>query len=473
MNIFEKIFLKSKFSSKKLLLDENYIYSDLYKLTNKYLSFFKSKIKPGQIICLILPYSIDFMAIVLSARLNGNIICFINPDSTHSEKKIILDQSDYSMVITDENLFLGAQKLGKLYFKTRKNKRRLKKEDAFIIFTSGTTSKPKGAILTNTSIKNNVLGIIDQLKISLKDRTIIYSPPNYAMGISQIITFLYTKSSFIFERSGIKFPETFLIKVKKYKISILNLNIAGFKYIKNFIEKFRIPSLRILMSGGMKMTPNNAKEIFDFFGNKYLVNFYGCTENSPRVSHFKFTKNQLSKFKELEFLPVGKPIKGTKVIIKKSKNSDEKNYGEILLKGNSLMRGYIKKNKKIKNVRNFETKDLGFFSAGQNLYIIGRLDNLFKSGNEKISPEEIENKIGPYLKRRSFVVIQKSHPILNWQPVLVIEGKKQKYDHKLIHRIEKDLSNFKSPKKIFYMKELYRNNYGKIDRKKIFNRVQK
>ena len=73
------------------------------------------------------------------------------------------------------------------------------------------------------------------------------------------------------------------------------------------------------MSGGMKMTPNNAKEIFDFFGNKYLVNFYGCTENSPRVSHFKFTKNQLSKFKELEFLPVGKPIKGTKVIIKKSK----------------------------------------------------------------------------------------------------------------------------------------------------------
>ena len=74
---------------------------------------------------------------------------------------------------------------------------------------------------------------------------------------------------------------------------------------------------------------------------------------------------------------------------------------------------------------------------------------------------------------RSFIVIQKSHPILNWQPVLVIEGKKQKYDYKLIHRIEKDLSNFKSPKEIFYMKELYKNNYGKIDRKKIFNRVQK
>ena len=70
---------------------------------------------------MILPYSIDFMAIVLSARLNGNIICFINPDSTHSEK-IILDQSDYTMVITDENLFLGAQNLGSYILKPEKIK---------------------------------------------------------------------------------------------------------------------------------------------------------------------------------------------------------------------------------------------------------------------------------------------------------------------------------------------------------------
>ena len=40
----------------------------------------------------------------------------------------------------------------------------------------------------------------------------------------------------------------------------------------------------------MNTLPDDAKEIFNFFDNKYLVNFYGCTENSPRISHFKITK---------------------------------------------------------------------------------------------------------------------------------------------------------------------------------------
>ena len=41
-----------------------------------------------------------------------------------------------------------------------------------------------------------------------------------------------------------------------------------------------------------------------------------------------------------------------------------------------------------------------YFSSDQNLYLVGRLDNIFKSGNEKISPEEIENKIASIIKNR-------------------------------------------------------------------------
>jgi len=472
MNIFDEIYKNSKNSKKKIFLNQNHTYSDLYNLTNEYYSFFSLNLIKGEVINVILPYSLDFVAIILAARLNKNVLCIINPKNTGFEINRILNQSNYSMVLTQKPILSINKKFKNLFYRLKKSNFKLQPNDAFIVFTSGTTSNPKGAILTDSSIKNNVKGIIGQLNFHTKDRTIIYSPPNYAMGISQVITFLYLKSSFIFDNEGIKFSSNFLSKIKKYKITILNLNVASFRYLKIFKKKYKLPHLKTIMGGGMKMKVSDATEIFNFFQNKYLVNFYGCTENSPRVSHLMITKSQLKEYKNNEMLPVGKPLRGTKIFIR-SKNNDINKKGEIILKGNSLMRGYLNSKKKPIKIKEYRTKDIGFLTSNKNLYLIGRLDNIFKSGNEKISPEEIEDKIAPFIKNKSFIVIKKKHEILNWQPVLVIEGKKNISDQNLLTKIDKNLSNFKMPKEIYYLKNFFRNNYGKIDRNKIYNHFTK
>ena len=466
MNIFKQIQKKSQFSNKKVLLDQKHLYSDLYLLTNEYYLFLKSNLAKGQVISLVLPYSLDFIAIILAARLNKNVLCVLNPDNTNFEKSYILNHSKYSMLISDKKFSKNNKKFKNYFYKLKKNKFRLNNDDAFIVFTSGTTSKPKGAILTDESLTNNIKGIIKQLKFKTNDRTIIYSPPNYAMGISQVLTFVFLNCSFLLDNQGIKFTNVFLKKIKNYKITILNLNVASFRYIKLFKKSFKLYNLRLVMGGGMKMTSDDAKEIFNFFGNKYIVNFYGCTENSPRISHFLFTKKNLKKFKSNEMLPVGKSLIGTKVFLSKI-NNEVRNLFEINLKGKSLMRCYLNDN--LKKISSYKTGDVGFFSKNKNLFVIGRLDNIFKSGNEKISPEEIENKIKPYLKKRTFVIIKKKHKILNWQPALVIEGQRLNSDKYLNKKLEKNLSNFKIPKEINYLKKIFRNTYGKIDRNKIFN----
>ena len=472
MNIFEKIYNQSKFCKKKILLDQNYYYSNFYNLVNEYLDFLKLLLKKKQIICIDSKYSIDLLAIILAARLNKNTICILNPSQTNIEKSNILKQANCSMLLS-EKINKSEKKINKFYYELRKNKKVLNKVDAFIIFTSGTTSKPKGVILTDNSVKNNVLGIIRQLNFSPNDRTVIYTPPNYAMGISQMITFLYLRSSILLDNEGVRFADIFLKKIKKYKITILNLNVASFKYLKVFKKSYKLPNLKMVMSGGMKMTGVDAKEIFKFFNNKFIVNFYGCTENSPRVSHFKFTINQLKKFKDSKILPVGKTLDGTNVKIKKFKKELQKNYGEINLSGNSLMRTYLDFRFKNKKIIKYNTKDIGYISPDKNIYVIGRTDNIFKSGNEKISPEEIEDQLRPYLKKKNFIIVKKKHQILNWEPVLVIEGFNSSLENKLIKNISNKLSNFKIPKKIYYIKNFYRNNYGTIDRFKIYNHILK
>ena len=91
----------------------------------------------------------------------------------------------------------------------------LNSNDRFIIFTSGTTSKPKGAILTTNSFSNNIiLSICENLKLKSIDKTLIFSPPAYAMGISQIFSFMYSKAKISFYNSGLKFPGELVKKLK-------------------------------------------------------------------------------------------------------------------------------------------------------------------------------------------------------------------------------------------------------------------
>ena len=102
MNIFEKIYNQSKFYKKKILLDQNYYYSNFYNLINEYLDFLKLVLKKKQIICIDSKYSIDLLAIIIAARLNKNTICILNPSQTNIEKSHILIQVTCSMIFTEK-----------------------------------------------------------------------------------------------------------------------------------------------------------------------------------------------------------------------------------------------------------------------------------------------------------------------------------------------------------------------------------
>ncbi len=112
----------------------------------------------------------------------------------------------------------------------------------------------------------------------------------------------------------------------------------------------------------------------------------------------------------------------------------------------------------------FKTGDIGFFK-NNNLYLVGRKDFIINVGNEKVSPEEVENIINNNKNILSSVVYRKKNNVYGSVVVADIVLRKKINKNKILSYLHDYLSNFKIPKEINFVKKIKKNLYGKIDRK--------
>ncbi len=473
-NIFKNIYYKSKKSKKIFLIEKNITYGEFYEITKQYLNFLKKNLKKKEVVCISSKYSLEMISLIFSCCINGNVITFLNPNSSMREKKHVIKNSGCRIIFYDNSSKImslkNAKRLKSFKYKKLKQKNLIFNSSIqLLIYTSGTTSVPKGVMISNNAIFNNIKSIKDNLKLKSSDKTIIFSPPAYAMAISQILTAMDSMCSVVFYNHGLKFPSDLVKKIKSNKITILNLSISSFRIILKYLKKReQFLSPRIVMSGGMKYDLNDYKNFKNTFPKAKLINFYGCTENSPRISHCCLEK----KFLYNDIFPVGKPLRNVKIKIKK-KNNEE--FGKIFVSGKSIMSGYLNlpSLNKEKFANNwFDTGDLGFLKGGQ-LYILGREDNTFSVGHEKLCPEEVETIIKKKFNISEIVITKKKDPILIWHPICLIQKeKKENVDKSKIENFfQKNFSSFKIPRKILFINKIPRNTYGKIDRKLIEKKV--
>ena len=289
---------------------------------------------------------------------------------------------------------------------------------ATIVFTSGTTGKGKGVMLSQKNIVSNMTQGMYLFAITNKTMNVL--PPHHTFGSTVNFVGHYSQGCEVYISSGLKyiadeikeqqpthlvlvplFVETLYKKMwqaaeKSGRAKLLRRMIK----LSNFLRKLGIDlrrklfrsvldafggKLELIICGGAYLD----QEIIDTFESIGItvLNGYGITECSPLIS---CNRNKYQKKGS-----VGVPILGSEI---KIRNPDENGEGEICVKGPHVMLGYYKNPEATAAVFDeegfFRTGDYGRLDEDGWLYITGRLKNLIVLSNGKnVYPEEIEAKI--------------------------------------------------------------------------------
>jgi long-chain acyl-CoA synthetase len=290
-------------------------------------------------------------------------------------------------------------------------------EFAILLFTSGTTGKSKGVMLSNNNLTSNVYAAINVFGDKAKLKFLSVLPMHHTYELTATYLCVLTAGGTIGIFEGLKYIGSNLKEIKPDCLVCVPVLVEN---VKKKIEKsIREMKKEKLISTMIKITDifNNKdlkrkifKKIHESFGGnlKYLIvgaapmdkksidfmeglgfiimQGYGLTETSPLVA-VTLLDDRVSG-------TVGKVICNIDVKIDSKNNEKE---GEIIVKGPNVMLGYYENEEETNKVLKdgyFYTGDIGYFDSNNNLVISGRIKNLIVTSNGKnIYPEEIENYI--------------------------------------------------------------------------------
>lgn len=331
---------------------------------------------------------------------------------------------------------------------------------AIILSSSGTTSDPKGIMLTNDNIISNTSSIASYMGIEGKDRIFMVKSINHSSSITgELLVGLYAGCS-IYIHSGIMHPRLLLDSMQKNKISVffaVPSILNDLTKCKN-IKDFDLQSLRIIHFYGAVMNGSDMDALFETFPKCEMIYSYGLTEASPRVTYAK--RDRLMKFSGTSGIAL------PSVSVRVEYGVDEKtgsNEGEIVVKGPNVMCGYFKRPDLTQKVlRNDElyTGDLGHVDEYGNLYVMGRKDNMIIKNGRNVFPEEIEKIIAALDEVAEVLVSEKNEKIVAY----VVPSLESINDKKLIAFCRENLEDYKVPDKIVKVQELKKNANNKLIR---------
>ena len=347
-------------------------------------------------------------------------------------------------------------------------------EDPYIIcYTSGTTGKPKGAVLTQENMFWNALNNQYALDLTSSDRCLVILPLFHIGGIGLFAfpTFLAGGSVII---PGKFQPKQVLKLIEDLKVTVM----MGVPTIYNALineetfKKTDFTSLRVFCSGGAPCPV----ELLHAYHEQGLPLYqgFGMTETSPTV--FMLSKEDYQR----KIGSIGKPVMFCEIdLIDDHGNSVKQgDVGELIIKGKNVFKEYWGlPDKTAESIKNgwFYTGDLAYKDDEGFIYIAGRKKDMIISGGENIYPLEVEQIIGEMKEINEVAVIGIQDEKWGEVPVAMISLKAghQLSEVEIQNYCASKLAKYKVPKRAIILEDLPKNATGKLDKKVMQLQIEK
>ena len=335
-----------------------------------------------------------------------------------------------------------------------------------IIYTSGTTGAPKGVVLSHKNLVANTNSIIDYLELTDKDKAMGVLPLTYAYGNSVLLTHMCVGGCVVID-NRFAFPSLILKIMAKEQVTGFAGVPSTFIILMNKSNFFnsKWDHLRYMTQAGGPMAPVTTQKILEALPQVRLFVMYGQTEASARLSYFE------PALYPSKIGSIGKPIPGVTLTIR-----DEHGHvcppgktGEIVAQGDNIMTGYwLRPDETAKVLRadGLHTNDLARTDEDGFIYVVGRRDDMIKSGANRISPKEIEDIIMTHPDVQEAVVLGIPDDLLGEKikAIIVPKDGSKISENEILKVCHKNLPLFKIPSLIEYRDSIPKSASGKVQR---------
>jgi len=349
---------------------------------------------------------------------------------------------------------------------------------AVLLFTSGTTGKPKAAILRHENLLSYIVGTVEFAAADEQDAIAVAVPPYHIAGISAVLSSTYACRRMVqlenFDAAA------WLAACREHRVSnaflVPTMLSRVVEYLLAADARPDLGSLRAIAYGGGKMPQSTIESAMRLFDGVDFTNAYGLTETSSTVAVLGTDEHRMAITSEdpqvrRRLSSVGRATGAVEIQVRDEAGVElpPESLGLVFVRGPQVSGEYDSLGSQLDSGGWFPTRDRGYLDADGYLYLDGRADDVIVRGGENISPGEIEDVLltHPAVADAAVVAI----PDEQWgeavAAAVVLKPGTRVAEQELQDLVRERLRSSRVPQAILFKSELPYNDLGKVLRRVI------
>ena len=351
---------------------------------------------------------------------------------------------------------------------------------AIVLFTSGTTSRPKAVELSHHNLTSYVMGTVEFASAEPGDAALICVPPYHIAGVGAALSNLYAGRKMVYLT---RFdPKEWVRLVRDEGVTAATVVPTMLDRIVSELEKHPtpLPTLRTLAYGGSKVALPLVRKALDLLPDVGFVNAYGLTETSSTIAVLTPEDHRIARGATDEAVSrrlgsVGQPVPGIEVQIRGDDGAvlGPGEPGELFVRGDQVSGKYAEIGSVLDEEGWFPTKDVAALDSEGYLFITGRSDDTIIRGGENIAPAEVEDVLVEHPSVRDVAVVGVEDS--EWGQIIVAvvvaaEGAEPDPEELRAH-VRKSLRGSRTPDRVVFRDELPTTPTGKVLRRDLVDEL--